>query len=94
MHPAHPTPHQPDPGEMPSFDELVAEAQAAGVTGWGSGFLDGRATEERPPWGYLRTISARLPQVGTALDLDAGMRAGEPFVAHSTRHLVEARPPR
>lgn len=28
------------------------------------------------------------------LDLDAGMRAGEPFVAHSTRHLVEARRPR
>jgi hypothetical protein len=29
----------------------------------------------------------------TLADLDTHMRNGEPFVAHSTRHLIEARRP-
>lgn len=33
MPPVHPTSHQPDLVDMPPFDELVAEAQAADVTG-------------------------------------------------------------
>ena len=57
---------------MRSFDELVAEAVTADVTGWGFGWLDGRATEERPPWGYARLLGERLAQVGSALDLDTG----------------------
>ncbi len=28
---------------------------------------------------------------GRLEELDAQMRAGEPFVAHSTRHVIEAR---
>ena len=32
---------------MRSFEELVAEAESADATGWGFGWLDGRATEER-----------------------------------------------
>lgn len=32
-------------------EELIADAAAAPVDGWGFGWLDGRATEERPPWG-------------------------------------------
>jgi len=32
-----------------SFDELVTEATSADVTGWGFDWLQGRATEERPP---------------------------------------------
>ena len=31
--------------------------------------------------------------VGKLLDLDAQMRNGQPFVAHSARHLIEARRP-
>jgi len=54
------------------FDDLVAEAEAADVTGWGFGWLDGRATEERPPWGYARLLADRLGQVSSALDLDTG----------------------
>jgi SAM-dependent methyltransferase len=53
-------------------DELVGEAAAADVSGWGFGWLDGRATEERPPWGYSRLLAARLPQVASALDIDTG----------------------
>ncbi|MCC6705888.1 MAG: class I SAM-dependent methyltransferase, partial [Thermomicrobiales bacterium] len=36
------------------------------------GFLEGRATEERPPWGYARLMAERLGRVGSALDLDTG----------------------
>lgn len=57
---------------MRSFDELVAEAVAADVSGWGFAWLDGRATEERPPWGYARMIAERLSQVASALDVDTG----------------------
>lgn len=57
---------------MRPFDELVREAEAADVTGWGFAWLDGRATEERPPWGYARLLAARLSGVRSALDLDTG----------------------
>ncbi|GLX99731.1 MULTISPECIES: methyltransferase type 11 [Actinoplanes] len=57
---------------MRSFDELVAEAAAADVTGWGFGWLDGRASEERPPWAYARMIAERLAAADVALDLDTG----------------------
>ena len=57
---------------MRSFEELVAEAEAADTTGWGFGWLDGRATEERPPWGFARLLAARLAAVERALDLDTG----------------------
>jgi hypothetical protein len=54
------------------FDELVADAAAADVTGWGFDWLKGRATEERPPWGYAKLLAARLGQVESALDIDTG----------------------
>lgn len=57
---------------MRTFEELVAEARAADVTGWGFGWLDGRATEERPPWGYARLLEERLAGVRSALDLETG----------------------
>jgi hypothetical protein len=40
-----------------SFDELVSEADGAPVDGWDFSWLDGRATEERPSWGYQRLMS-------------------------------------
>jgi SAM-dependent methyltransferase len=55
-----------------SFDELVAEAAAVDVSGWGFQWLEGRATEQRPPWGYAGLLAARLPQVAAALDIDTG----------------------
>ena len=57
---------------MRSFDDLVAEAEIADVTGWGFGWLTGRATEERPPWGYARLLSDRFTRVRSALDIDTG----------------------
>lgn len=57
---------------MRPFGELVAEAEAADVTGWGFGWLEGRATEQRPPWGYAGLLAAHLGHVRFALDIDTG----------------------
>ncbi|OLT00774.1 methyltransferase type 11 [Pseudonocardia sp. CNS-004] len=55
-----------------TFDDLVAEAAAAPMEGWDFSWLDGRATEERPPWGYQRLLGERLPRVSAALDVQTG----------------------
>ncbi|HJQ01958.1 MAG TPA: class I SAM-dependent methyltransferase [Jatrophihabitans sp.] len=55
-----------------SFDELVGEAANADVSGWDFSWLAGRATEQRPSWGYQRLLAARLAEVGAALDLQTG----------------------
>lgn len=55
-----------------TFDELVAEAAAAPVEGWDFSWLDGRATEERPSWGYQRLMSQRLAEASAACDIDTG----------------------
>jgi len=57
---------------MRSFDDLVHEAEAADVTGWGFDWLEGRATEERPPWGYAVRLASRLAAAECALDIDTG----------------------
>jgi hypothetical protein len=57
---------------MRTFSELVEEAATVDVSGWDFGWLDGRAIEERPPWGYSRLLAARLPNVASALDIDTG----------------------
>ncbi|RKS80156.1 methyltransferase family protein [Motilibacter peucedani] len=57
---------------MRTFDALVAEAAAADVTGWSFAWLDGRATEERPPWQYARVLAERLATATAALDIDTG----------------------
>ncbi|QFG24485.1 class I SAM-dependent methyltransferase [Actinomadura sp. WMMB 499] len=57
---------------MREFDELVAEAEAAPVAGWDFSWFEGRATEERPSWGYQRSMSDRLRRAGAALDVQTG----------------------
>ncbi len=54
------------------MEDLVAEAAAAPVDGWDFSWLDGRASEERPSWGYQRQLSQRLANVTAALDLETG----------------------
>lgn len=55
-----------------SFDELVDEAAKVSVEGWGFSWLDGRATEERPSWGYQRLLSGKLAAAAAALDIQTG----------------------
>jgi SAM-dependent methyltransferase len=58
---------------MPNgFDDLVDEATAADVTGWGFDWLAGRASEQRPPWGFQRQLGRRLGEVHAALDIQTG----------------------
>ena len=64
---------------MRSFDDPVDEADSVDVSGWDFGWLDGRAWEQRPPWGYSRLVAVRLYEVGSALDIDSG---GGEMVAH------------
>ena len=60
-----------------SFDELVAEGDAAPTEGWSFDWFDGRATEERPPWGYAAQLAERLGGARSVLDLQTG--GGEVF---------------
>jgi SAM-dependent methyltransferase len=55
-----------------SFDELVDEAATASVDGWDFSWLDGRATEERPSWGYQRLLREKLAAANVALDIQTG----------------------
>lgn len=55
-----------------SFDDLVAEAEAADVSGWDFSWLDGRAEEQRPSWGYARLMAERLATARAALDIQTG----------------------
>jgi SAM-dependent methyltransferase len=69
------------------FEELVAEAEAAPVDGWDFGWLDGRATEERPSWGYARLMAGRMATATAALDIATGggeVLAGVPVLARLT----------
>ena len=55
-----------------SFDEIVEEAAEVSVEGWDFSWLEGRATEERPSWGYQRLLSHRLATATAALDIQTG----------------------
>jgi SAM-dependent methyltransferase len=55
-----------------TFDDLIAEADSVSVAGWDFSWLDGRATEERPPWGYQRLLGERLRGAQSALDIQTG----------------------
>ena len=43
----------------PDFDELIAEAESEPIDGWDFAWLDGRATEDRPPWHYSELVAER-----------------------------------
>jgi SAM-dependent methyltransferase len=55
-----------------SFDELVGEADAEPVEGWDFSWLAGRATEERPSWGYSRLLAQRVGGARAVLDVQTG----------------------
>jgi SAM-dependent methyltransferase len=54
------------------FDALIAEAVAVPVEGWDFSWFDGRATEQRPSWGYARLVGERMATVRAALDVQTG----------------------
>jgi SAM-dependent methyltransferase len=66
-------------GPLPdsTFEQLLAEGEQAPVDGWDFSWLDGRATEERPRWGYSRGATERLCRTSSVLDIQTG--GGEVF---------------
>ncbi|MFC7455964.1 methyltransferase domain-containing protein [Brachybacterium sp. GCM10030267] len=80
---------------MRPAEQLIVEAAAADVGGWGFDYLDGRATEERPPWRYVQQLAQAVASAGTAIDLDTGggeVLARCPRLA-TTQHATESWPP-
>lgn len=55
-----------------TFEDLIAEADAAPLGGWDFSWFDGRATEERPSWGYARLLTERLGRARAVLDVQTG----------------------
>jgi hypothetical protein len=55
-----------------TFSELVAEGAAEPVEGWDFSWFEGRASEERPAWGYARLLAERMGAATAALDIQTG----------------------
>ncbi len=51
---------------------MIAEGDAVPVEGWDFSWFDGRATEERPPWGYARLMGERARRARAVLDIQTG----------------------
>jgi SAM-dependent methyltransferase len=56
----------------PTFDELVAEGAAEPVAGWDFSWFAGRATEERPAWGYSGLLAEAISGAQAVLDIQTG----------------------
>lgn len=55
-----------------TFESLIAAGASADVSGWDFSWLDGRATEERPSWGYARMLADKLERASASLDVQTG----------------------
>jgi SAM-dependent methyltransferase len=66
-----------------TFEDLVTEADAVDVSGWDFSWLDGRASEQRPSWGYQRRLGDRLEAADAALDIQTG--GGEVLAGATSR---------
>lgn len=62
---------------MNDFDALLDEAAAVPLDGWDFSWFAGRATEQRPSWGYADLVAERLRHARRALDVQTG--GGEVF---------------
>lgn len=60
------------PGPSSTFDELVDEGASVPVEGWDFSWFDGRATEQRPSWGYARLMGERMATAAAGLDVQTG----------------------
>lgn len=68
---------------MDAFEELIAEGDSVPLDGWDFTWFAGRATEERPSWGYSGLLADRMAKSSAALDLQTGggeVLAGVPTV--------------
>ncbi|WP_049579777.1 class I SAM-dependent methyltransferase [Nocardiopsis sp. SBT366] len=54
------------------FQDLLDEAAAEPTEGWDFSWFEGRATEQRPSWGYQRLMGERMARATAALDIQTG----------------------
>ncbi|HEX5117683.1 MAG TPA: class I SAM-dependent methyltransferase [Pseudonocardiaceae bacterium] len=57
---------------MPTFEELVDEGASVPVEGWDFSWFAGRATEDRPEWGYAKLMGERMATASAGLDIQTG----------------------
>ena len=57
---------------MSTFDDLVAEGEAVPTVGWDFSWFAGRATEQRPSWGYASLLAERMGRAAAGLDIQTG----------------------
>lgn len=57
---------------MSRFDDLVSEGEAVPTEGWDFSWFAGRATEQRPSWGYAKLLADRMAKAEAALDVQTG----------------------
>jgi SAM-dependent methyltransferase len=57
---------------MSRFEDLVAEGQVVPTEGWDFSWFAGRATEQRPSWGYAKLLPDRMAKAEAALDIQTG----------------------
>ena len=56
----------------PTFEELLAEGESVPVDGWDFSWFEGRASEQRPSWGYSGMLPGRIAGAGVVLDVQTG----------------------
>ena len=59
------------------FEALLSEGNSESTEGWDFSWLNGRATEGRPSWKYLVSLSKRMNSADAVLDVQTG--GGECF---------------
>jgi SAM-dependent methyltransferase len=57
---------------QPAFEDLISEGDGVPLDGWDFSWFEGRATEERPVWGYAGMLAGRLGEAHAVLDLQTG----------------------
>ena len=67
---------------VPTFEELLAEGAEVPVEGWDFSWFEGRASEQRPSWGYAQLMVERMAGASAALDIQTG---GGEVLAQVTR---------
>ncbi len=80
----------------PLFERLLVEAESAPVQGWDFSWFDGRASEQRPSWGYAELMGRQMAAAGSALDIQTGggeVLAGIPQPPPAVLCATESWPP-
>src|SRR5688500_11857317 len=55
-----------------TFEELIAEGASVPTEGWDFSWFEGRASEDRPSWGYARAMAGWLGRADAVLDVQTG----------------------